>query len=210
MRELFRPAMLICLVLLVPILPFIAFGPKIETWSEQWYENPPAPWITATLVIGLLATDIFLPVPSSVISTMAGMQLGSIGGTAASWFGMTLGAIIGFALARRWGHRFAQWVAKPRDLDRMKTISDRYGPTALILVRGVPVLAEASVLLMGINGLSWRRFLPAVLLSNLGLALAYAVFGEVAQRNHWLPLALAVSIALPVLLATIVGRWLTK
>jgi membrane protein DedA with SNARE-associated domain len=79
--------------------------------------------------------------------------------------------------------------------------SGRLGPLLLVLGRGVPVLAEATVLLCGMHGLSWRRFLPPVLLSNLGLAIAYAAFGQLAERYQWLPLALAVSIALPVLMA---------
>jgi hypothetical protein len=45
-----------------------------------------------------------------------------------------------------------------------------------------------------------------VLLSNLGLAIAYSVFGEIAEKHQWLPLALAVSIGLPVVLAAIV-KW---
>ena len=89
----------------------------------------------------------------------------------------------------------------------MKSISDRYGPVALIMTRGVPVLAEASVLLMGIHRLSWRRFLPPVLVSNLVLSVVYARFGAFAQENEWLGLALGVSIAVPVLLATIMGKW---
>jgi hypothetical protein len=42
--------------------------------------------------------------------------------------------------------------------------------------------------------------LPPVLFSNLGLALAHAVFGQIAERHHWLPLALAVAIAFPVIM----------
>jgi membrane protein DedA with SNARE-associated domain len=56
------------------------------------------------------------------------------------------------------------------------------------------------VLLVGMHGMSWRRFLPPVLLANLGLALAYAVFGQIAERHQWLPLALAIAIALPVIM----------
>jgi hypothetical protein len=71
----------------------------------------------------------------------------------------------------------------------------------------VPVLAEASVLLLGMHGLSWRRFLPPVLLSNLGLALAYAAFGELAEKYSLLPLALGVSIALPVVMVALFRAW---
>ena len=75
-----------------------------------------------------------------------------------------------------------------------------------MVLRAVPVLAEASVLLVGIHNLSWRRFLPPVILSNLGIALAYAKFGEFAERNGWLPLALGMSIALPLLLTVVARR----
>jgi uncharacterized membrane protein YdjX (TVP38/TMEM64 family) len=202
--------MLIGLVLMVPLLPFLVLGSQMDAWSRQWIERPPGPLLTASLVVGILALDIFLPVPSSFISTLAGMQLGVAGGTASSWLGLSLGAVVGFALARRWGHPVARRWSTPHDLQRMETLSDRYGPLALILVRGVPLLAEASVLLVGMHRLSWRRFLPPVLVSNFALAVAYAAMGDVAQRHHWLPLAVGVSIALPVLLAMLVKGWLSQ
>ena len=206
MRPLLRPLLLIVLVLLVPILPFLAFGPQMEQWAEQWTKNSPSQFATAALVVALLATDIFLPIPSSVISTMAGWQLNWHLGTLVSWIGMSIGASLGFGLARRWGRPFALWFARGDDLGRLEEVGQRFGPLMLVILRGVPVLAEASVLLVGMEGLSWRRFLPAVLLSNLGIALAYSLFGSFAEENGWLPLALGVSIALPVLLAGLV-RW---
>ena len=90
----------------------------------------------------------------------------------------------------------------------MRQLSARYGPLVLVLTRAVPVFAEASVLIVGIHRLSWRRFLPVVLLSNLGIALAYAAFGDLAEQHQWLPLALAVSIAVPVLVAVAARRWI--
>jgi membrane protein DedA with SNARE-associated domain len=194
-------------VLLVPILPFVLFGTQLEAWWNAWQSQPRSGLVIASVVIGLLATDVFLPVPSSVVATLAGYKLGVMGGTLAAWFGMSLGAAIGFALARRWGQRLVAWLTRPDDLDRTNRLVDAFGPTMLVVGRGVPVLAEATVLIMGMHGLSWRRFLPPMLLSNLGLALAYAAFGEVANRYHWLPLALAISIAVPVLLAVGFRFW---
>ena len=40
----------------------------------------------------------------------------------------------------------------------------------------------AAVLLAGIHRIPWRRFWPPVLLSNLGVALAYSLFGHVAEK----------------------------
>jgi membrane protein DedA with SNARE-associated domain len=207
MRDLLRPMLPMIVILAIPIIPFLLFGERVDAWFANWKKNPPAAPIVAAVVIGLLATDVFLPVPSSVVATLAGYQLGVIGGTGAVWCGMTVGAVIGFALARWLGPRFVSWMTRQSDLVRTQRLTDRYGPLILVLGRGVPVLAEASVLLLGMHGLSWRRFLPPVLLSNLGLALAYAAFGELAEKYSLLPLALGVSIALPVVMVALFRAW---
>ena len=188
------------LVLAVPIVPFLLFGEQVEKGLDAWRSDPPAPIIVAGAVVALLATDILLPIPSSLVCTLAGWELGAIGGAATAWTGMSLGAVLGFALARKFGPALVHWLVRPADLTRAAQLSERFGPALLVFSRGVPVLAEASVLLVGLHGLSWRRFLPPVLLSNLGLALAYAWFGQFAERYQWLPLALSISIALPVLM----------
>ncbi|MEO1973296.1 MAG: VTT domain-containing protein [Pirellulaceae bacterium] len=208
MRELFRTLPLMCVVLLIPIIPFLFFGGQFEEWLKKFSEEPPADGATAAVVIGLLSTDILLPIPSSVISTLSGWQLGWWRGTLSTWVGMNLGAVIGFALARRWGQPFARWFSKPEDMERMQEVSDRYGPFVLVLTRAMPVFAEASVLIAGIHRLAWRRFLPAILLSNLGIALGYAAFGDFAEQHQWLPLALGVSVAIPVLVAAAARRFI--
>ncbi|MEO2013002.1 MAG: VTT domain-containing protein [Fuerstiella sp.] len=208
MRELFRTLPLMCVVLLVPVLPFLFFGGQLERLLQGFVDDPPSAPLTMLVVIGVLATDILLPIPSSVISTLSGWQLGWLRGTLATWIGMNLGAVIGFALARRWGQPFALWFSSSDNLERMKTISDRFGPLVLVLTRAMPVFAEASVLIAGIHGLAWRRFLPAVVLSNLGIAVAYAAFGDYAEKHKWLPLALAVAVAIPLLVAAVAQRFL--
>ena len=210
MRELFRTLPLMCLVLLVPVLPFVLFGGQFEDWLQAVAEDPPSIPVTMALVIGLLSTDILLPIPSSVISTLSGWQLGWWLGTLATWIGMNLGAIIGFAMARRWGKPFAVWFSKEEDLERMRIVSDRYGPFVLVLTRAMPVFAEATVLIAGIHQLAWRRFLPAVIFSNLGIALAYSAFGDYAEQHQWLPLALGIAIAIPVMVAAVAQRLMPK
>ena len=199
-----------CLVLMVPIVPFLFLGGQLDEWLRGLAEDPPDPVATFGLVVGLLATDILLPIPSSVISTLSGWQLGWFWGTVATWIGMNLGAAIGFALARRFGRTFALIFSRGEDLERMREVMDRHGPTVLALTRAMPVFAEASVLIAGIHRLAWGRFLTVVLFSNLGIAISYAAFGDYAERNQWLPLALVVSVALPVLVAAIGRRLLPR
>jgi uncharacterized membrane protein YdjX (TVP38/TMEM64 family) len=158
------------------------------------------------IVVGVLATDVLLPVPSSVISTIGGVRLGWFLGTLASWLGMTLGAVLGFAIARKWGRPVVLWFSRDSDLTRMQSANDRFGVVLLIVTRAVPVLAEATVLLMGVQRMPWQSFLPPILLSNLGIALAYSAFGDIAGRHLWMPALLAVAIALPLLLSAILSR----
>ena len=196
-----------CIVLLVPVLPFLALGGRLDQWLRGLAEDPPSAATTALLVIGLLSTDIVLPIPSSIISTLSGWQLGLFHGTLTTWIGMNLGAVFGFTLALRWGRPLALVFSRGEDLEGMGYVSNRYGPLVLVLTRAIPVFAEASVLIAGIHQLAWRRFLPPVLLSNLGIAIAYAAFGDFAQQHQWLPLALGMAIAVPVLVAAAARRF---
>lgn len=207
MRSLWRPLFLVMLALLVPIVPFLAFGPWLEGRVETWLDEHPAPSLVAAGTIALLSTDVLLPIPSSVVSTMAGAELGLVGGAAASWLGMTLGAIFGFALARGLGRPLAERLASDQDLARMDDMARSGGPWMLYVTRPLPVLAEASVLLLGASRLGWRPFLQAVTLSNLGIALVYAALGHWARGSGALVWAILASIALP-LAATAVARWL--
>ena len=194
-----RWILLLTLVLLVPIVPFLVFHESVERWVRRWIESPPEPAWIAALVVALLSTDILLPVPSSLVSTLAGGHLKPLAATLVSWLGLNLGAAFGFWLSRTWGRPLAERLASRTDLERTERLADRYATGALVLTRGLPILAEAMVLWMGIQRLAWRRFWPPVLASNLGLAIGYSALGHYASHQQWLPLAASVSVALPLL-----------
>jgi uncharacterized membrane protein YdjX (TVP38/TMEM64 family) len=199
-RELIRPMLPMILVVAIPIVPFLLWGERVDAWLAAWRANPPAWPIIAAIVVGLLATDVFLPIPSSLISTLAGSELGIFLGIATTWVGMSLGAVLGFGLARWAGPAVVRRLVGPRDLSRTAQLVEQFGPWLLVIGRGVPVVAESTVLLFGMHQLAWRKFLPPVLLANLGLAATYSLFGDLADRYHSLPLAMGIAIALPVLL----------
>lgn len=202
-RQLLRALLLITVILAVPILPFVIFGDQLEARFAGWLDESLPPATGASIVVGLLAADIFLPVPSSIVSTFSGRMLGFWGGTGASWLGMTIGAGLAFWLVRFWGRPLAKRLAGEDELARIDGLAARYGVLVLVLARPVPVFAEASVLLMASTQLAWWRFLLAVGLSNLGIAAAYALIGERVQ----LPIAIAAAMAFP-LFATALAKWL--
>ncbi len=203
MRPLFRWSLVVLLVLAVPIVPFVGFGAAAENWIQTRLDQSVSAPRAAMFVIGVLATDVFLPVPSSAVSTFAGQRLGIIAGALASWIGMTLGAVAAFALARRFGKPLAERLAGPVELARMERLTDRHGTRLIVITRALPVLAEASVLVMGAARLSWRKFLPAAMLSNFGLSAVYATCGALSREAGIELTALIASIALPLLAAAL-------
>ncbi len=183
-------------------------GDRIEAAVALWLSPPPSDSMVFLLVVAVLATDIFLPVPSSVVSTLAGAQLSIPQATLASWLGLTLGASLGFGVARTFGRPLATRLVGADELTRLDRLSDRFGPALLMLFRALPVLAEASVLLFGTTQLAWTRFLAPVALANLGIAGAYSILGHYGRTQHVLWYVVAASIAIP-LLATTLVRWRT-
>ena len=202
MKTMLRQLIPVVVVLAVPIIPFLFLGDLMEQWVSGLENSRHLPWI----VIALLSGDLILPIPSSVVTTYIGGQKDWVTGTLVSWVGMSLGAVIGFTLARKYGPQFALRFSSAAQLENARDLAGRFGPIFLVLARGVPVVAEASILLMGIHRLSWRRFLIPVLLSNFGISLGYTLFGAVAQQHHWFPVALGVSICVPIGLTLIAQR----
>jgi uncharacterized membrane protein YdjX (TVP38/TMEM64 family) len=210
-RRLARPLLLITIVLVVPIALLAIRGESFATQLREWQTRPPAPMTLAALVVAILAADIVLPVPSGPISTLAGSHLGVALGTAASALGMTLGAVIAFAVARRFARapnekrtpvsREAVAERSARQSPTAEQSARHHGPWMLVLTRPLPIIAEAAVLVAGSLHMPWRTFLPPVVVSNIAISATYAVLGQQAAQHQWLPLAVAASMAIPLAIA---------
>ena len=141
-------------------------------WSLRWVSGEAQlSWIFAA-VVALLAADVVLPVPSSLVSTAAGAALGFTVGTVASILGMTLCSQLGYTLGRRLG---VPIVSRIVSSDALAIASQRLANraiSALVIMRPVPVLAEASVVMAGVLGVNPARFFLTTLLANIGISLA--------------------------------------
>ncbi len=215
MRCVLRATLLLSLFLAVSIVPFLFLGESFEIRVREWFEIDSArsqvsDGVRMTFVVAVLATDIVLPIPSSAVSTWAGGTLGIWPATIVSWLGMTLGATLGFGLARLLGTQFARRRAAAHDLDRMAALARKYGPLALVLTRALPILAEACVLLMGASRLSWQRFFVPVAASNLVIAVTYSACGQYFREKNALPMAVVASGTIPLLAALLARRWLPR
>jgi len=59
------------IVLVVILAPFVLFNKHLNDWTLEWMHADNAQrWWVGTAAVGLLAVDIVLPVPSSLVSTV--------------------------------------------------------------------------------------------------------------------------------------------
>ena len=200
----------IVLLLCIPIIPFVLLGwylePNVEALvRSDWLSERQL--LAVSTIIVLLVFDVLLPVPSSVVGTISGSLLGPWIGTLVNWIGLSLAAAVGYELGKRFGRPLAIRLQSVQSLKRVAQWNDEYGSWALVLFRGIPILAEASVISAGLYRQSPRQFWPPVLASNLGIAAAYGVLGNWSLAGDWLAIAMALSLGIPAAIAAwIIGR----
>ena len=72
------------------IIPFMIWGEALDSWVARVDWTGTAPTLAAAAGALLLAADIVLPVPSSLVVTMLGTVLGAWLGTAVGTAGLTV------------------------------------------------------------------------------------------------------------------------
>ncbi len=179
------------------LLPFLLYEQEISQATEAFLASPGSRPMAGVVLGGLLASDIVLPVPSSLVSTALGYLLGFGWGALVSWAGMTAACCGGYWLGSRAGRGLTRRVVGDEQILRVHAAQKRFGDWALVVSRAVPVLAEASVLLAGIAGMPWRRFLALTSFSNLGIAAMYAFVGAFAVETNSFLLAFLGAVAVP-------------
>lgn len=190
---------IVCVVLVTAVVvPFLFFGEAFTAFVEWLTRGTLPARVLIPLVIALLALDVFLPVPSSLVSAGAGALMGFWGGTLIVWLGMTAGCILGYAVGARMA-RLARRFIGDADLQRAGQLLDRHGIWALAACRAVPVLAEASVVFSGLARTRLRPFLLISSLSNLAIAAAYSAVGHYALQVDSFLLAFLGALTLPAL-----------
>jgi uncharacterized membrane protein YdjX (TVP38/TMEM64 family) len=172
-----RVVALCCLAALaVVLLPYLLLGPSFEDAAARIVESQTSRVATAGIGVLLLAADMVLPIPSSVVATWLGVALGWFAGMLAAAAGLSIGCFIGFALGRSGGERLVRARAGTHERHVSELLS-RYGVIVLVLCRGVPIMAEVSVMAAGALGLPAWRCLAATTLANLGVGAVYAAVG---------------------------------
>jgi uncharacterized membrane protein YdjX (TVP38/TMEM64 family) len=162
------------------LVPFFLFEAQFIAFAERVTRSDAAVWIAGASILGLLAFDVLLPVPSSIVSTAAGVLLGLWRGAVVVWTGMMIGCLLGYAIGSRASGMARRFVGDA-GLRRAEGLVRRYGDWTIVMCRPVPVLAEATVIFAGLVRAPFARFLVLTALSNFGIALGYAAFGALSM-----------------------------
>lgn len=197
------------LLIAAVLVPFFLFENQFNALADRLAHGDVSSWATILGIVALLAADVFLPVPSSIVSTMAGVMLGFWRGTAAIWTGMMLGALIGYWTGARASGAARRFLGA-ESLARASKVVERYGDWAIVVSRPVPVLAEASVIFAGLVHAPYRRFVVLTATANLGIALGYAAIGAFSMRAESFLLAFAGAIAIPGIAMGVARLWLRR
>ena len=193
----FRWVTIAGIFLIVLLTPFFLLENDINQFVERVTRSGLRFEAIALAVVCLLALDVFLPVPSSVVSTAAGATLGFFPGLVASAAGMTLGCVLAYICGRTWGLPLVRRFTGERDLEIVSQRFRRSAGWALAAMRPVPVLAEASVLFAGVSRLPLGVYLAITTLANTGISTVYCAAGARALANDSFLLAFAASLVLP-------------
>ena len=196
-RAVGRWSLLSAALLAAIVVPFFLYEEPISRWTHEFVEHEDSRWVVGGVLGGLLATDLLLPIPSSIVSTAAGYLLGLWTGSAVTWTGMTAACLIGYLLGATAGREATRRFVGEKELQRASRAQSRFGDWAVVIFRAVPVLAEASVLFAGVVRMPFRRFVLLVTLSNLGIALTYSAVGAYAMKVESFFLAFGGALAVP-------------
>lgn len=211
-RRNYRLFMLITVIMALIIVPFFLWGDDVNEWftSQSWFDSDGKlagshRGAAALVMFGLLASDILIPVPSSLVSTCCGLFLGFFDGFFVSFGAMCVSAAFGYLLGRFFSD-YAKRLLGDRETSVLKRFQGNTRGWWLLLLRPVPVLAEASVLMSGIGKQPIRRVSMEVLIGNAVVSAVYAAVGAAGGKSDSMLLAFAGTIAISGLCMLVASR----
>jgi uncharacterized membrane protein YdjX (TVP38/TMEM64 family) len=182
-------------------LPFVIWGAHFEALFgpdrlREWFAAyRGSAWLIA---IGLLLSDLALPVPNTVIIAALGAIYGPLVGGLVATVGVCLPGLLGYGLSRRFGRPLARRLFSTADLATAEALFARSGGWMVALSRWLPILSEAIACMAGLARMPPGRFALALLCGAAPLGFAVAAVGHAGSEQPLLTLALCAVLPLPI------------
>ncbi|MDB6079412.1 MAG: DedA family protein [Akkermansiaceae bacterium] len=155
--------------------------------------------------IGLLAADLILPVPGTIVMSALGYLYGPwLGGICAA-AGSIASGLLGYGVGRITGETTARKLLGERDFTRGRDLFTRGGGWMIALSRPLPILPEALSCTAGLVRMPFGRFILSLFCGSLPVGLLFAWIGAAGRDTPaW---AIAASMTVPALLWSFARRW---
>jgi uncharacterized membrane protein YdjX (TVP38/TMEM64 family) len=206
-RALLRVFVVVLTLAFLVAVPFGIWGAQIEEilsidGTITWMRETGWAWAVG---IGLIASDVVLPVPSSAVMTALGVIYGPIVGGLISAVASVLAGSLGYWLCRALGPETAERLAGEEGLGLARRMFDRWGFLLIAASRWLPVLPETVSFMAGLIRVPYPRFLLALTCGSVPLGFVFASAGHLGRDA---PLAVILGGAFaPVVLWALV-RWI--
>lgn len=129
-----------------------------------------------------LTSDIVLPVPSSIVMYTNGFVLGGIQGASLSLLSVMIGSLFGYYLGR-----FTSLGFKSKNDQNADDILKKYGPVAILVSRGIPILSESICIVCGYNKMNLKSYFLLNFIGYVPVCLLYAYCGSIGyDKNSFL------------------------
>jgi uncharacterized membrane protein YdjX (TVP38/TMEM64 family) len=171
-----------------------ALGLDLESIVSAWLRN--AGPGSALIIVGLLASDVFLPVPSSLVMVLSGAAFGVTWGAALALVGSVAGEWLGFELVRRYGRRMSDRLVGEDEVRRLNGFFERHGAVAVAVTRPLPIVMEAMSIVAGLSQMRRVTFLVASLAGTAPIVIVYAYAGAMSRDAGSLVPAAVILVAL--------------
>ena len=199
---------LFLILAILVLVPFLIWG---DLFTEQfdlektvaWLLELGKPWAWLG-GIALLVSDLFLPIPGTVVMSALGYIYGPVMGGIFAVLGSMLSGMVAYGLCRKMGRRAAEWIAGKEDLAKGEALFGGVaGGWMVALSRWLPIMPEVIACLAGLVRMPWRRFVFALACGSVPLGFTFAMIGRWAHEQP--ALALLLSAGLPPVLWAIIG-----
>lgn len=176
-------------------LVFVFFEDLEDYFTDLLISARDQPGRYALISFWVLASDIVMPVPSSIVMYYNGLVLGFFKGSGLSLISLfisgTIGYWIGYSSAFGFNHQ---------KNEKANNLIKNYGSLGMILSRGIPILSESVCFTAGYNRMSFKSYTFLNIAGAIPISLVYGYFGGMGKENGLLYYSFGLSILISLVL----------
>ena len=150
-------------------------------------------WLVA---IGLMLSDLFLPIPASAIMSAIGSKYGLINAFFINTGGLLMAGLTAYFLAKFFSNKRARFICSEQELDEYSHFFNKWGGLAIIASRALPILPEVTSLMAGFTKMNFKKYFSSLLLGSAAVSLLYSWIGSSSENEPLWGIAIAVAIPL--------------